>query len=351
MATTTSTSQLELDGTSPRIVSVTMPSNESVDWSTNVTGTGKPADNATKNTVTVSGTAPSSPTNGDIWLDTAATPDTLKLRVGGAWQVAANQVQNTNELVDGANLGGTAVWSSITGQGTAGAPAATISKTNNSSATVSAMTISSAGRGISVTSSNSGALAGRFENSGAGMVALLCGTSYSVYSGSGEGKHYAVDGLGPFTGFHPGLLLRSEPWQLGDIVVDLSVISAADVSNVVTEVALSNLPLQRTAIGVISRATPIDERLQLELWWEFVEWADTHLLLEINGVGEGQVNVCGEGGDIHPGDLICTSSTPGKGMRQADDVIRSCTVARARAPAVFSTDTPVRMIPCVYLCG
>lgn len=58
-------------------------------WSS-VSGTGKPADNATKNTVTYSATAPGSPGNGDVWVDTSTTPHTTKLRVAGAWQVGAN---------------------------------------------------------------------------------------------------------------------------------------------------------------------------------------------------------------------------------------------------------------------
>ena len=45
---------------------------------------------ATKNTTTYSSTAPSSPTNGDIWVDTTTTPYVVKLRTGGAWQVSSS---------------------------------------------------------------------------------------------------------------------------------------------------------------------------------------------------------------------------------------------------------------------
>lgn len=61
----------------------------SVPWS-GVTGSGKPADNATKNTVTFDATAPPSPTNGDFWVDTSSTPYVIKSRVGGAWQTSAS---------------------------------------------------------------------------------------------------------------------------------------------------------------------------------------------------------------------------------------------------------------------
>ncbi len=45
--------------------------------------------NATKNTVTSSTTAPASPTDGDVWIDTNA-PVTIKTRVAGAWVAGGN---------------------------------------------------------------------------------------------------------------------------------------------------------------------------------------------------------------------------------------------------------------------
>lgn len=60
-----------------------------VPWS-GVTGTGKPADYATKNITTFSASAPSSPTAGDLWCDTSATPAVWKLYSSGAWQPVAS---------------------------------------------------------------------------------------------------------------------------------------------------------------------------------------------------------------------------------------------------------------------
>ncbi len=82
------------------------------DWS-NVSGANKPANNATRNVVTYSSTAPSTPVDGDLWVDTSATPYLAKVRVSGAWQVSANYTTNTNQLTDGANLGGTATWTGV----------------------------------------------------------------------------------------------------------------------------------------------------------------------------------------------------------------------------------------------
>lgn len=94
----------------------TVPSSQVNQWSS-ITGTGKPADNATNNTIYRSSTAPESPSQGDFWIDLSVNPTVTRIYVNGAWQVAANFTTNTNQLTDGAGLGSTAIWSSITGTG------------------------------------------------------------------------------------------------------------------------------------------------------------------------------------------------------------------------------------------
>lgn len=51
------------------------------------------------------------------------------------------------------------------------------------------------------------------------------------------------------------------------------------------------------------------------------------------------------------GDLIVTSSIPGKGMKQADDIVRSYTVAKPREDVTFASPSDIKMIACIYLCG
>jgi len=69
---------------------------------------------ATKNTFTYSATAPTSPTNGDVWVDTSGQAYVIKSRISGAWQDSGNLITNTNQITaDGANLGGTANWSTV----------------------------------------------------------------------------------------------------------------------------------------------------------------------------------------------------------------------------------------------
>ena len=82
-----------------------------VPW-TGVTGSGRPADGATVNRITSSTTAPSSPVNGDIWVDTN-TPVTIKTRVAGAWVVGGNVPTALSQVnpTEGSKLAGVAVGS------------------------------------------------------------------------------------------------------------------------------------------------------------------------------------------------------------------------------------------------
>jgi Putative phage tail protein len=61
-------------------------------------------------------TAPTSPNDGDTWIDTSVNPNVLRSRIGGAWVASANNVSNTNQLTDGAGLGLTAAWTGTTGR-------------------------------------------------------------------------------------------------------------------------------------------------------------------------------------------------------------------------------------------
>ena len=78
-----------------------------------VSGSGKPADNATKNTVFQGATTPSNPQNNDTWVRNDLNPVVAYTYQGGTWVLTANYVSNTNQISDGANLGGTATWGGV----------------------------------------------------------------------------------------------------------------------------------------------------------------------------------------------------------------------------------------------
>ena len=201
----------------------------------------------------------------------------------------------------------------------------------------------------------------------------LATASYCAFSPSGQGKIYIVDGNGPFTGFHEGMFAIDSPIEVGDIVTDVSVFYRANISNVLFNVARSNTASQPRVLGVVSAIVPVQTNTPGILWepvetyeennlgptttmelipgYDLEELQTTYKVVQVNAVGEGQINVCGENGNIQAGDLIVASSIPGKGMRQLDDIVRSITVAKARESVSFSEPTEVQLIACIYLGG
>jgi hypothetical protein len=71
------------------------------------------ATNATRNAVSYGATTPSSPVAGDIWIRTDLNPVKVGVYNGSAWVDAGNVTTNTSQLTDGANLGQTAAWGSV----------------------------------------------------------------------------------------------------------------------------------------------------------------------------------------------------------------------------------------------
>lgn len=215
---------------------------------------------------------------------------------------------------------------------------------------ITATSTGSAGIGVVGEATQSSGFAAYFVNSGSGKSITIGSSLYSTYSGSGQGKHYAVDGLGPFTGFHDGLMLKGSQYEIGDVVIVKHIVYKKDVNNTLAEVELSSSPLQNTGYGVISEMMPMDNHLEIpyEMWWNYI---NTHNQFSVNGVGEGQINVCGENGNINNGDLIITSSMPGKGMRGEDGTSANRVIAKATESVTFLNPDEVKMIACVYMCG
>lgn len=177
------------------------------------------------------------------------------------------------------------------------------------------------------------------------------------------GNVYANNKVLTFTGAHFALLAKNSPAVEGDIVLDSSVVSRGGISEVITGVVQSRAPNQKGALGVYSgddASVPmsmVKKGAELgvldtpEFDPQYAPLLQTHKVITVNSLGEGQINLCGEGGDLEIGDLIVTSSMPGKGMKQADDLVRATTVAKVREPVKFASPTEVKMVACIYLCG
>jgi hypothetical protein len=192
-----------------------------------------------------------------------------------------------------------------------------------------------------------------------------------------NGPVYLNGTLQTFTGGHPGLYSKAETIEPGDIVIDTPYIIQGDINNVLTVVTKSTTPQQKSAIGVfveissgklpfmllntirgeeevlvVDRKTIIQPKVEIEtIKPEYEELINDNNVCKINALGEGLINVCGENGNIEIGDYITTSSIPGKGMKQSDDLMRNYTVAKARENVTFSSPTEVKLIACTYHCG
>jgi Putative phage tail protein len=172
------------------------------------------------------------------------------------------------------------------------------------------------------------------------------GNNYDFYA-SGSGTNY-----GPFTGGHDGLTSAYSAALVGDIIVDQEIIERKNVSNTIFMVDRSTLPSQRGVVGVLCTRSPVMSGSVPAAMDTVDQYVGTHDRVTFNAVGEGQINVVNEGGDFAVGDLIVSSSTPGKGMRQSDDIVRSYTVAKIRESVQWNPgDPPVKMVACIYLCG
>ena len=229
---------------------------------------------------------------------------------------------------------------------------------------------------VDSTNSSTAAHGGRFQNynsSGGGQTAGLIGgaNGYDFYA-DGLGTNY-----GPFTGAHDGLLpIADTTTELGDIVIDSQLIEARGFSNTIFKMVRSTTPNQKGALGVnvanrglLNTQEPavfIVEHVEAESSAEvtsaesgtvvmsanYEAIKDDYNVISVNALGEGQINVVKENGNIAKGDLIVCSSTAGKGMKQTGEAVKSFTVARARSAVTWaSSETDVRLVPCIYLCG
>lgn len=200
-------------------------------------------------------------------------------------------------------------------------------------------------------------IAANFNHTGGGNISL----------GQSNYAYYINGGIaGPFTGSHDALIDKTDTQPTaGDILVDTEVVAKKGVNDTITKVQLSSSADQPAVIGVFSanassdhvptalsvNTSSVAHRPEYEIDSQYSSIVDACNIIAINSIGEGQINVCGEGGDIAAGDLIVTSSTAGKGMKQSDDIVRSKTVAKAREAVTFSSPSEVQQIACIYLCG
>jgi len=196
-----------------------------------------------------------------------------------------------------------------------------------------------------------------------------------------QSGNFTISGsYSPFTGSHLALVEPTTNVEIGDIAADTDVIYKEGISQTLTVVESASIQKSKRAIGVfaalpdqIKKYKPSEEVETQTLSGQTVTYhskverddrlshfdkdlvdsfADQDMKITyINAVGEGQINVCGQNGDIEAGDLIVTSDMAGKGMKQDDDLVRGYTVAKARESVTFANPSEIKQIACIYLCG
>ena len=240
---------------------------------------------------------------------------------------------------------------------------------------------------IEQTGAASGTTAASIKNQTGGHGQIGLSSSDGSYAFNAKvGGYFDESNVGylTFTGAHLAFINKGEAFEVGDIVCDRQAISTS-ITDSVTRVSISSSPMEKSSVGVFAaystetmpmvpaivdkeetdkrakeeeaksaKNKPSDPEKVKRVYKEGIDLKQLqkdYELIRMNSVGEGAVNVCGENGDIQAGDLIVTSSMPGKGMKQDDDIIRSYTVAKARDNVTFNSPNEVKMIACIYLCG
>lgn len=202
-------------------------------------------------------------------------------------------------------------------------------------------------------STTSAYYAGVFTNAANNTGGYVGVNGYDFYA-FGGGTNY-----GPFTGAHDALLDKSYTLEAGDIVADTGFAIKSGVSNTVTQVVPCTSANQAGSLGVFvgiynnhapnAMSDVVDGILVIKP--EYEPLLVDNNIIAVNAVGEGQINVCGQGGDIQVGDFIVSSNIVGKGMKQSDDLLHSYTIAKARENVTFSSPTEVKQIACIYVAG
>lgn len=305
-------------------------------------------------------------------VELASSDNTLKVYSGATVTLQAGGSGLGSILkVNSTTLSGPAVWgvntgaAGVYGEATSGYGVYGVSSSSHGVYGVSSSNESIRGQASSAGGSNHAVRGVNTNGTGSGNTAGLVGAAngYDFYA-DGAGTNY-----GPFTGTHDALTELGDTFTVGDIVIDTQVIRRNGISSAITLVKSSTTPNQKAALGVVCAEPRSLTQIHPAAYVKgFEEDPETHAyvqvmqpyyepdcqlynIMAVNALGEGQINVCGEGGDIQAGDLIVTSSTPGKGMKQADDIVRAITVAKARESVTFSSPTEVKQIACIYLCG
>ena len=129
--------------------------------------------------------------------------------------------------------------------------------------------------------------------------------------------------------------------------------------NVNNELELCSNSNSPTCVGLVVKelVNPPNEGVIVDSFGNVHTSARDYKLVSVASVGDSRhklcqgFNVCNENGDIQPGDLLVTSSTPGYLMKQDDDIIRSRTVGKAMEAVTFNANGQATGVYGFIYCG
>ncbi len=163
-----------------------------------------------------------------------------------------------------------------------------------------------------------------YSRSESGIGVRGVGTTYDFYA-AGSGTNY-----GPFTGAHEVILPPDFPSDFkpgmlvsvtGENKLRKDEKQNPSISSTMATVKLSDTPNDPKAFGAI---VFVDDTIECD--WYTPKPGER--IAAVNALGEGRMWVCDINGEINAGDLITSSSVPGYGMLQSDDIVHSYTVAK-----------------------
>lgn len=185
----------------------------------------------------------------------------------------------------------------------------------------------------------------------------------SLSSGHGTQVTFCDDfepGLLNFTAQHRCIFQGPDNIRPGSIVIStgrfsgLDGCSQASIDEAIPVVELSSRERDPRVFGVLSsRETDAPSRTFRVGSMGFTLLKQPHnsaTRIIVNSSGEGGILVCGANGSVANGDLLVSSACMGVAMTQGDDLIRSCTIAKATCACELVPETGPQLIGCIYLC-
>jgi hypothetical protein len=209
------------------------------------------------------------------------------------------------------------------------------------------------GKGLHGSATGTGAV-GVMAESGNGDGCQASGAAgYYDFRATGAGTN------GPFTGAHDGLMIDPD-FEPGDIICVTGIVSSRGINDWIGSMVVADQDNMINAFGIITFSrdlpdypaegendnrpnalTPLTET-------EYNDVKSTYKYVQANGVGEGMINVCSDGGDIEAGDWICTSTVRGKGKVYHGADSRAIVAKAAEAVIWANEPETTKLIACKY---